>query len=104
LKKHSVHRVFLGFFAILALAELAAQTANYANLMWHAGPWALKDAPFLFRTWFYGLDAQTIFGSLHIDGTWPTLLITLLAYVGSRIPEKSRLLVPGYFPPDDMVA
>ncbi len=88
----SVHRVFLVFFAGLGLGGLAVQTLAYGTLMWSAGPWELKDAPFLFRVWFYGLDFRSLFGSIHIDGAWPSLFLTLLAYVGSRIPSKTEHL------------
>ncbi len=83
----SVHRVFLLFFAGLSLGGLAVQTLAYVAFMWSAGPWGWKDAPVLFRLWFYGLDFRSLFGSIHIDGAWPALLLTLLAYVGSRIPD-----------------
>lgn len=84
-----MHKTFLLFFAGLSLAELLVQTVAYGTFMWNAGPWRLEDAPFLFRVWFYGLDFRGIFGSLHIDGAWPALLLTLVTYVGSKIPTKS---------------
>ncbi len=84
--KPSVHRAFLLFFAVLGLGEIAVQTVAYVSLM-AAGHWSFSDAPFLIQTWFYGLDYHSIFGTLHIDGAWPAVLITLLAYVGSKIRE-----------------
>ncbi len=84
-----MHKTFLLFFAGLGLGGLAVQTLAYGSLIWGAGPWELKDAPFLFRVWFYGLDFRSLFGSIHIDGAWPSLLLTLIAYVGSKLPAKT---------------
>jgi hypothetical protein len=84
--KSSVHKAFLLFFAVLGLGEIAVQTVAYVSLM-AAGRWGFSDVPFLIQTWFYGLDYHSIFSTLHIDGAWPAVHVTLLAYVGSKIPE-----------------
>lgn len=91
--KHSVHKAFLLFFAALGLGEIIVQTYYFAVAA-STSTWTLTDIPLLLRIWFYGLDVHTLFGSLHVDGSWPAVLVTLLAYVGSRIPAaKSEKLI-----------